>query len=72
MATVRRILDLDPQTDARLVSIAAEKGQDAATVVSDAIALLVSVVDIEVSTSKRTGAVSLNSSAPARPCHSTT
>ena len=47
MPTVRRILDLDPATDARLDSLAAEKGQDAAAVVSDAIALLDSVIDIE-------------------------
>lgn len=47
MATVRRILDLDPETDARLASLAAEKGQDAATIVSDAIALLDSVINIE-------------------------
>lgn len=46
MVTVRRILDLDARTDARLTSLAAEKGQDAATVVSDAVALLDSIVDI--------------------------
>jgi predicted transcriptional regulator len=45
MATVRRTLELDAETDARLASLAAEKGQDAATVVSDAIALLDSVID---------------------------
>jgi predicted transcriptional regulator len=46
MATVRRILELDPETEARLVSLAAEKGQDEATIVSDAIALLDSVIDV--------------------------
>jgi predicted transcriptional regulator len=44
---VRRTLDLDPDTDARLDALAAEKGQDAAAVVTDALALLDSIVDIE-------------------------
>jgi predicted transcriptional regulator len=47
MGTVRRILDLDPETDARIESLAAEKGQDPAAVVADAIELLDSVVDVE-------------------------
>ena len=47
MATVRRTFDLDPDTDARLHALAAEKGRDAAAVVSDAVALLDSVMDIE-------------------------
>jgi predicted transcriptional regulator len=47
MNTVRRILDLDPETDARIEALAAEKGQDAATVVADAVELLDSIVDIE-------------------------
>ena len=47
MATVRRTFDLDPDTDARLNALAAEKGQDAAAVVSDAVALLDSVMNIE-------------------------
>jgi predicted transcriptional regulator len=47
MSTVRRILDLDPDTDARIEAIAAEKGQDAAAVVADAVELLDSLVDVE-------------------------
>ncbi len=46
MSTVRRVLDLDPDTDARLAALAAEKGQDAAAVVADAVELLDSIVDI--------------------------
>ncbi len=47
MAPVRRTFDLDPDTDARLNALAAEKGQDAAMVVADAVVLLDSVMDIE-------------------------
>jgi predicted transcriptional regulator len=47
MPTVRRIFDLDQETDARLNALAAEKGQDAAAVVADAVVLLDSIVDIE-------------------------
>jgi predicted transcriptional regulator len=47
MNTVRRILDLDPETDARIQNLATRKGQDAATVVADAVELLDSVIDIE-------------------------
>jgi predicted transcriptional regulator len=47
MATVRRTLDLDPETDARLNALAAEKGQDEAAVVADAVVLLDSVISIE-------------------------
>ncbi len=47
MATVRRTFDLDPDTDARLNALAAEKGQDAAAVVADAVVLLDSIVNIE-------------------------
>jgi predicted transcriptional regulator len=47
VATVRRTFDLDPETDARLSALAAEKGQDAAAVVADAVVLLDSIVDIE-------------------------
>ena len=47
MSTVRRTFDLDPETDARLSALAAEKGQDAAAVVADAVTLLDSVVEIE-------------------------
>jgi len=47
MSTVRRILDLDPATDARIETLAARKGQDAASVVADAVELLDSVIDID-------------------------
>jgi predicted transcriptional regulator len=47
MPTVRRTFDLDQETDARLNALAAEKGQDAAAVVADAVVLLDSIVNIE-------------------------
>jgi predicted transcriptional regulator len=47
MNKVRRILDLDPVTDARLRELAAERGQEASTVVAEAISLLDSVIDVE-------------------------
>jgi predicted transcriptional regulator len=47
MSTVRRTLDLDPDTNARLDALAAEKGRDAAAIVADAVVLLDSIVDIE-------------------------
>lgn len=47
MSTVRRVFDLDADTDAQLKFLAAERGQDAADVVADAAALLVSAVEIE-------------------------
>jgi predicted transcriptional regulator len=46
MSTVRFILDVDPETDARIKAIAARTGQDAAAVVADAVELLDSVIDI--------------------------
>jgi predicted transcriptional regulator len=47
MSTVRHTLELDVDTNERLLFLAAERGQDAARVVADAIALLASTVDIE-------------------------
>jgi len=47
MSTVRRILDLDPETDARIEALAARMGQDVAAVVADAVELLDSVIDID-------------------------
>jgi predicted transcriptional regulator len=47
MSTVRRTLELDPDTDARLSALAAEKGKDASAVVADALILLDSVVELE-------------------------
>jgi predicted transcriptional regulator len=46
MNTVRRTLDIDTNTDARLREMASERGQDVAAVLAEAIALLDSVLDI--------------------------
>lgn len=46
MNLVRRTIEIDADTDARLAEIAAERGQDVATVLADAVALLDSVVDL--------------------------
>jgi predicted transcriptional regulator len=46
MKLIRRTLELDAGTGARLDAIAAERKQDVATVLAEAVALLDSVVDI--------------------------
>ena len=46
MNIIRRTLEIDAETDARLHELAAERGQDVAAVVAEAVALLYSVVDI--------------------------
>jgi len=46
MNIIRRTLDIDAATDARLRELAAERGQDVAAVLAEAVALLDSVVDI--------------------------
>ncbi len=46
MNIIRRTLDIDADTDARLRELAAERGQDIAAVLAEAVALLDSVVDI--------------------------
>jgi predicted transcriptional regulator len=46
MNMIRRTLDIDIETDARLRELAAERGQDVAAVLAEAVALLDSVVDI--------------------------
>ena len=46
MNIIRRTLDIDALTDARLRELAAERGQDEAAVLAEAVALLDSVVDI--------------------------
>ena len=46
MNVIRRTLDIDKDTDARLREMAAERGQDVAAVLAEAVALLDSVVDI--------------------------
>jgi predicted transcriptional regulator len=46
MNIIRRTLDIDTDTDARLREMADERGQDIAAVLEEAVALLDSVVDI--------------------------
>jgi predicted transcriptional regulator len=46
MNIIRRTLDIDADTDARLREMASERGQDVAAVLAEAVALLDSVVDI--------------------------
>ncbi|WP_314947425.1 hypothetical protein [Bradyrhizobium cosmicum] len=46
MNIVRRTLNIDADTDARLREMADERGQDIAAVLAEAVALLDSVVDI--------------------------
>jgi hypothetical protein len=46
MNIIRRTLDIDTGTDARLREMADERGQDVAAVLAEAVALLDSVVDI--------------------------
>jgi predicted transcriptional regulator len=46
MNTVRRTLEIDADTDTRLREMAAERGQDVAAVLAEAVALLDSVVDL--------------------------
>jgi predicted transcriptional regulator len=46
MNIIRRTLDIDADTDARLRAMADERGQDVAAVLAEAVALLDSVIDI--------------------------
>jgi hypothetical protein len=46
MNLIRRTLDIDADTEARLREMADERGQDVAAVLAEAVALLDSVVDI--------------------------
>jgi len=46
MNIIRRTLEIDTSTDARLTEMAAERGQDVAAVLAEAVALLDSVVDL--------------------------
>ena len=46
MNIIRRTLDIDTATDARLNELAAERGQEVSAVLAEAVALLDSVVDI--------------------------
>jgi predicted transcriptional regulator len=45
MNIIRRTLEIDADTDARLTEMAAERGQDVAAVLAEAVALLDSVVE---------------------------
>jgi predicted transcriptional regulator len=47
MNVVRRTLEIDVETDARLQEMAAERGQDVSAVLAEAVALLDMVMDIE-------------------------
>ena len=47
MSTVRRILELDAETDRRIDALAAEKGVDAASVVAEAVEFLDTFIDID-------------------------
>jgi predicted transcriptional regulator len=47
MNIIRRTFEIDETTDSRLAELAAERGQDVATVLADAVALLESIVDLE-------------------------
>jgi hypothetical protein len=46
MNIIRRTLEIDTGTDARLTEMAAERGQGVAAVIAEAVALLDSVVDL--------------------------
>jgi hypothetical protein len=46
MEIIRRTLEIDVGTDARLTQMAAERGQDVAAVIAEAVALLDSVVEL--------------------------
>jgi predicted transcriptional regulator len=46
MNIIRRTLEIDASTDARLTEMAAERGQDVAAVLADAVALLDSVLNL--------------------------
>ena len=45
MNLVRRTLEIDAETDARLAEIAAKRGQDVAAVLAEAVALLYWIID---------------------------
>jgi predicted transcriptional regulator len=47
MPAVKHTIELDADTDERLRSLATERGQNAADVIADAIALLSSTIDFE-------------------------
>ena len=66
MNIIRRTIDIDADTDARLRELAAERGQDVAAVLAEAVALLCSTrwSTSPAPTLRRIAAASTNSSAP--------
>ena len=46
MNVVRRTIDIDTETDARLQEMAKERGQDVSAILAEAVALLDSVVEV--------------------------
>jgi hypothetical protein len=46
MNIIRRTLEIDAGTDARLTEIGAKRGQDVASVLAEAVALLDSVIEL--------------------------
>jgi predicted transcriptional regulator len=47
MNVVRRTLEIDAETDARLQAMAAERGQDISVILAEAVALLDLIPDVE-------------------------
>jgi len=66
MNLIRRNISLDPTNDARLRELAAERGQDEAAVLAEALALLDSALASAIWISPRTAAVWKTSSAQRR------
>ena len=60
MNIIRRTLEIDAGTDARLSEMAAERGQDVAAVLADAVALLIRWSIRQALISQRTGVGSMN------------
>ena len=48
MNLITRTLDLDSETDARLSELAAERGQEIAAVIAEAVALLDSTIELQL------------------------
>ena len=68
---VRRTLDIDAHTDARLREMAEERGQNVGAVLAEAVALLDSVVDIAAPDVAEDHRRSTHSSGHAPQCRST-
>jgi len=72
MNMIRCTLDFDDGTDARLTEMAAERGQNVAVVLAEAVALMDSVIDVAGPMSPRTGAGSTYSGTAVRLFRSNT